>query len=1350
MAGNPLVAAAEPAPAPKPERPAQVVHLVCNHEPKQVKGLDEFLSVFNGKDSMAEVVHFRYAIQRKVRRAMGGKFSKGLTTEVTENVEINLNQDLFGLRRWLGNIRNDPSNVLLLNASKVKEEALAAPLLFSELIRTGRPILVTGLDASSRDQLMAQVDLKFAEIPPQVERNYALKTTLLARAQRKKGFSSSMRNLMDLDFIPKELQDKIHQIAMGGDPSAFTDAEVVNLSLLADLVSRYEAVLAQFKEFVAKSSLQVPQLIACFELIMSDTSTELLMESFKELLKDAVEDGTQITTKNQLFGHLYRFLTGTGDEARRTADRQGVFFRVLTNTFVRRRSQIDPLLWKRCHMLNAANPHDESTLKLLRPYLDNLDKWVQAGTDGAAEEISRQTGQHIYTLAALANQDPGVMREEKEFARHRMANHLLPLLRTESFNTEKLTYPSPVAQALPKDVNQFVQEYAKRPITDSDLKQIRNALAPVLRTNEIASQVLQKSVIEVMLRYARDREQILREIYILNAVGALVKYPFHLGEHALNSLERRCCGSVLESRMGLEVHPHAVSEFSVGLFESKDEPPLGRLKNDPATLCRAYAMLTGLRVETVVKRAVDHKINYFIKTYGEKFFEVIYERVVRRNDIPLSQGQLAHMLKERNVLGSLDDKGLRPEAINDMEDPFLVIGMRRAEGKKIVELPHMLEDFQTEYADSLNQFRALLNELKTSAEADDRDENPKRLIWTFYRQGIYNLAQESARLVFRKTIFYRHLQELIAKISSENYSVFHKEGTADGLQIFVPRSHAHLLTIGDRFSFLDANEVVKYRLLPSPEDDPAKLDEISRTFIESLDGFYAAEEKEQWVLNLEALNEQLVRCHQIWSRFSRNLCLAVLDRVISETIIKQLIPDKFEPKNLYFLPDAVKLCLGKATVGEESVPFTKVLQRPELIGNIFKNPRTASTTIDDFAIEVHKISRVWEELRSYAGIIDDIQDIIEGMSHDRSEMAPAVNYQKHLAAILKILDKPMREISEHAIQALHTHAKNAKDALQILYNSPASSKRKLLNRLQAELEERRSDREHTKLNFTDSFILDKQEVRVKQMVERDGERVAITRKKEVELEATHQTLPLRVRQVIKVQEFINRKKYIVFSLEGQKKKQTDYVLEAIDTLLTMRGNGVNLYVDTSMMDESQVHRLATRVKPHNFFNMNDISPEAPPGMKVNITIDPLSGKAIKIAEQDSPGGEDGAAAAAPKVQTDIRSANDPNVRYRFDPEDKAFYFQNEEGEIKANVFKVDIGKSIRTVILMVKVPGGRPLFHGLLGNELLFPTGQAQPPTICSFQFIDKTVSIVNEGGKPTVKVEQESGGFLDELRDVD
>lgn len=246
MQANPLLGASgadTEKKKPKVSPDQRVVTLISNAPANDITGLDTFLSTFNTEEVRAEISPFRYMIQRRARRNMGGKFSQGLTQEVVENVEINPNEDLFGLRRWLGGIKQDPSSVMLVNINKVKDTPLAAPLAFSDLMKTGRPVLVTGADRTVQDQIFAKIFPDCSQVPTTVQRNTSLKTMLLARTQRRKGFVATMRNLLDLEFLPRGTQDKVMKITGGGDPSELSEAETINLSLLADMASRWKSVV---------------------------------------------------------------------------------------------------------------------------------------------------------------------------------------------------------------------------------------------------------------------------------------------------------------------------------------------------------------------------------------------------------------------------------------------------------------------------------------------------------------------------------------------------------------------------------------------------------------------------------------------------------------------------------------------------------------------------------------------------------------------------------------------------------------------------------------------------------------------------------------------------------------------------------------------------------------------------------------------------------------------------------------------------------------------------------------------------------------------------------------------------
>jgi hypothetical protein len=256
---------------------------------------------------------------------------------------------------------------------------------------------------------------------------------------------------------------------------------------------------------------------------------------------------------------------------------------------------------------------------------------------------------------------------------------------------------------------------------------------------------------------------------------------------------------------------------------------------------------------------------------------------------------------------------------------------------------------------------------------------------------------------------------------------------------------------------------------------------------------------------------------------------------------------------------------------------------------------------------------------------------------------------------------------------------------------------------------------------------------------------------EVEVDTNYQTLATRIRDVIHTHDLLSMKEHIVFSPEGQKKKQMDYVADIIDTLQALRGTALTFYCDHTMLDEAQVQILATRIKPHNFFKMDDLKTEPPKGVAVTKAKDPLTGRAVTAAV----GATDGTHAPTPenaKAATIFSSAKNPGVRYKFDPATKnyAYLLPETDQAIPARALPVDLGTSAPARILMAKLPTGKFVFHGLYGNELLMPlSAKPEPPTICAFEFLDRKVRVVNEGGRPVVQVDQVADSFLNELRSL-
>lgn len=1350
MAANPLIGASDPA-SKAAAKPSQTVVLVSNVPASQITGIDDFLAAFNKGDVGAQIEPFRYSVSRKARRSIGGKFGKGLSTEVVENVEIKPNEDLFGLRRWLGATRADPSSVLLLNVGKAKDEALAAPLIFSIVFKSGRPVLVSGVDQNTRDQLFAEADLSFQGIPAEVRHNPELAEQLKVRVQRKKGFMATMRNLLDFDFLPEAVKEKVNKVNAGADPTDLSEAEVVNLLLLADLASRYQHVLTQFKTAYGGGTAPMNQLVSMFELLLADLPVNQTINAFKGFLGEegqAALKAGKITSKSVMFGYVHQHLNKRDGSSRSSKeDPKGDFLKALASVVVRHRSRVDPFLWKRCSFLGNFDAGEKSVVGLLEPLEVNLNRVLAQKPEEPPAEIVTMLGREMFDLVKLAGSPREAMQSPSDFARVSAAARMLPVLATAAVNPQALLDQPEQYKEVMASEEALVAHLRQHPPTMTDLKKISGRLHATIHHHEAIVDQVRRATLDVIAAHARERETILRKIYIVKALPELTKFSFHLGDQGLTNVERICGLSILRARFGLEVDAKPTHADSIGLFESAGTKPLGTLENDPEMLSHAYTELMALQVESQVRRMVDKKINYLQSTFGDNFFEVIYDGVVRNLDLPLSTNQFATIVRQRGILGSLETRGWKQEQEDSVMDPFLTFEALDSRHKDKAAYPQR-DNFERDFKANSAKFSQMLNELKASAESDPREDNPRRIIWQLFKRGVYNLGSEDAKAEFRKTPFYERLKEFIVKVSSENYSIFSKD-TEQGVKIYVPRKYEALTILGSRFSFLVENKVVRYQLLVTPVDKAEELDPISRVFLEALDAVFEAGPVPEEYRGLVQATEDIRRSEAQWHAFSHYLAFGMLDRVLGDTVLKQLIPGKIGPPNLFYLPDHTKLCLGPALTAGAALPFAKILQKPENMGNIQKNPRSSSTTIDDFAIEVHKIGRLFDELSNVRGICEDLLDILQNLSHDRSESAHVARYEQALQRLVKGLSKPVRHLQEEDVQKLHEAARSIRDVLRALYHGESSSRTSVTNMLQAQLQARRSDGHQLKLSVTDAFIIDKTEIKVMQKVRKDGEVVGKRqRRMEVEVDAAHQTLISRMREVMNTQKILAGKRHVVFSPEGQKKKQIQYVLDIIDVLQDLRGSAITFYVDRATLDDAQEQALATRVKPHLFFDMNQLTPTPPEGMNVTEERDPLSGKTKVVST-----GGDGAAEVPPAdapTETIYRCAKAENVEYRLDHATGRYAFRDQGRWVPARAFPVDLGQAGSSVILMARLTSGKIQFHGLMGNEVLLPdAGLRGGDTICGFHFLDRVVRVVKEDGKPVVQVEQRNDGFLDELRNA-
>ncbi len=1192
-----------------PKKRQYKVRFLSNYHCSDSADAQEFLRVFNQDNFSGEISEIKVT-QRQ-------KSSKQQKNKQEAPRPINPCADLYGVRRWQNSLLQQPNSVMLLKIDRIKDEPMIVPLVMKELFHNLRSVMICGASAAIQRQLQAGVDLEFKRIPPMIDADQDLKTSLLDRPKRRTGFQSSMRTIGDLTFLPEPIQEKIKTIQGGKPMPLLTDPEKINLCLLADLCSRYEPVVLDFMKAFQEGEQPVSALSAMFDTMTAEINPAQLIQEFLPYV--AEEDQTNVKNKVLLCGYIYKNLQECDKSNRKELrSTRGDFNSHLRRIVIQQRIKSDPSWYRRCHFLSEQMDVEKILFHSIIPTFTKLQEFVEGKEEewpvqdrveffkflvqmakkgrepSAADDKKRGNERQSFTRAAakvVRKEDPSKDSENEKMERM-VARKVFSQLRLKNFDVFALWDPrSDMAKLLDKPM-ELIRHLLQTPVDREELVDITFRLKETIFPYEKILHSVQDTVVKAIYAAENRKLEELEQVYIVHSLPEVIHYHFDLGTQGVHPVERGCARMLMKGRLGLNVSMKPRETADATLFEKGDEGQLGSLKNDPALVARSYASLLGQYVASQVNKFTDHKINHLMRTYKKNFFEMLYEFVVVQNDIPISRDQLVKFLRNQNILANLMDKGWEEGGpINENVDPLLAMDVLNNKDK--VELPEEFKTFDKVYREHAKTFIKLLQELKASAAKSPEPENPNTLLWSLYQKGIYNLSSKEAKVLFKKSIYYKNLQNFIAFTASKHFKDFTGEITAKGVQLFIPRKYRELLMIGTNFGFLVGEKLVRYSLLPTPASIK-DLDTLSRIFITEFDteALKDADQRKE-VPPLMRMIRAIRRCNRIWMDFSRSLTIGCVDRVLTATSVRNARPGKILPPHLKLsVPDEGKLCLGRAIVSGQATDFSKILKGSEEMGNILTNEKLNATTLDEFAISVHKIERLQEELGGVAGLAQDVLDIVRMLTYSKVEAPYVAKMESMMEMFIRILEKSLRDINESDIQTAHKIARNLKGLRKQLHDIRlGASEKRFISKLRDELYERRSDGHDAKIEFSDTFILQTTDIKVMEKQE-DGS--VKQQKKEVEMQATHQTLPERIREVAKIHQILDKKRVIVCSPEGQKKKQIDYLLNIVRAVMSLRGNAIQFYIDISTLDPIQQKEISKLIKPSHFYKSVDLIVENQP------------------------------------------------------------------------------------------------------------------------------------------------------------
>ncbi|MGK0290777.1 MAG: hypothetical protein ACI86H_002240, partial [bacterium] len=288
-----------------------------------------------------ENLEFKITVTKEVKRLINPKNPNGPSERVHIEEKTNLNTDAKALRSYVERVLREPYNVLLAQIYKARSESFALPIVFPNLFRVGGQVLVSYSDELTRLQLLTVPDLKFEKIPKIVEENSDFKDFLIGRGKRKKGIQSAMRELVDLPLLPEDLRKRITSVAMG-QVHNFNEIELINLLLIADLHSRYSAIIKKFEMDWDGQVYSVELLSGMFSELVKNADTAYLKMHLSEYL-----DGEEyFMNNNTVFPYLYNRYFNLDYDAKSKFE-QKTFTRLTLRHLVRNlivftRSQNDP------------------------------------------------------------------------------------------------------------------------------------------------------------------------------------------------------------------------------------------------------------------------------------------------------------------------------------------------------------------------------------------------------------------------------------------------------------------------------------------------------------------------------------------------------------------------------------------------------------------------------------------------------------------------------------------------------------------------------------------------------------------------------------------------------------------------------------------------------------------------------------------------------------------------------------------------------------------------------------------------------------------------------------------------
>jgi len=592
------------------------------------------------------------------------------------------------------------------------------------------------------------------------------------------------------------------------------------------------------------------------------------------------------------------------------------------------------------------------------------------------------------------------------------------------------------------------------------------------------------------------------------------------------------------------------AEDSANPLELFDESqlPIPKFHRSLKTIGTIYGYTLFQRLKQSTATFFEPGFPSLSQRFGEEFFEICYYQCVASLDLPVSRTQLAHWLKSRGLVKSLEGLGYDPKAPDEPLDPWITDGILAGSGESVIPTEFGPTDLANAFEESQTQFLSFFKKLKNHSFDGEEDLNPATQLLKIFRTGVYDIDSKAFRDSVNSSYLKEEIEEVIQNTANELKTELQAQAKGSKLVLMLPIALKGIFFLTHRFRVRGESQMLQVHLLVTGQPKTAQLEGIHKQFSTGLSRFLK-DNQDPYRVGLVQSTQMLKEYHKSSQDYLRFLGLLFFDRFLEGYHNRESEHGALAPKHIKKAADRSKMVIGQA----KGVNISKLLNfaDPKLQREAMPMTNQSLSQFRQAVFYHHNSSK------NLGLIIKKTHKLINLFGRFSASMKETAEYQQLETLYLNYMtflglppgkwtDRLMTDLGE-----LTLDIKKIVDASEGMDSPGARLRKEWIDR-----------------NPNDENILRPHKIFSSERVKSDNIIFELTQARDL-----HSSL--------------GTKKYIIFAPEKAKKGQIEHIQEILEFLQANYPKAL-IYLEDAYLDDEDREILAQGINPSNFFDSSKL------------------------------------------------------------------------------------------------------------------------------------------------------------------